>query len=204
MVTKSNLSNLGVVSKGGNVHLNRTKGESVFPILFLMFIFVPIIEIGLFIQVGGFLGFWPTIGLIILTAVVGASLVRSQGLQTLMSVQSRLQQGEMPAQQIVEGVMLAVAGVLLLTPGFMTDAFGMLVLLPAPRAIIAKRLMSKMVVNNISGGFQQGGFHRDNSTENPFGHSGFDRNSSNGNTFEGEFERKDDDRNNDDDRNKLN
>ena len=125
----------------------------MFPILLLLFIFVPIIEIGLFIQVGGFLGLWPTIALVLITAFVGASLVRSQGIQTLMSVQGRLQQGEMPAQQILEGVMLAVAGVLLLTPGFMTDALGMLVLLPAPRAMIAKKMMEKMVVTNMSGGF---------------------------------------------------
>jgi UPF0716 protein FxsA len=169
----------------------------VFPILLLLFIFVPIIEIGLFIQVGGFLGLWPTIGLVLLTAVVGASLVRSQGLQTLMSVQSKLQQGEMPAQQIVEGVMLAVSGVLLLTPGFMTDAMGMLVLLPAPRAAIAKYLMSKVVVKSVSGGFHQGGFHQGDFQQGPFdSHHDHQRD---GNTFEGEFERKDDD-----DRNKLN
>lgn len=76
------------------------------------------IEIALFIQVGGVLGVWPTIALVLLTAIVGASLVRSQGLQTLLTVQQRLAQGQLPAQQILEGVMLAVAGVLLLTPGF--------------------------------------------------------------------------------------
>jgi len=174
----------------------------VFPILLLLFIFVPIIEIGLFIQVGGFLGLWPTIALVLITAFVGASLVRSQGIQTLMSVQGRLQQGEMPAQQILEGVMLAVAGVLLLTPGFMTDALGMLVLLPAPRAMIAKKMMEKMVVTNMSGGFQaggQGGFG-----QSPFGQDPFNRDpsdqSKDGNTFEGEFEKKDDDN----DRNRLN
>ena len=173
----------------------------MFPILLLLFIFVPIIEIGLFIKVGGFLGFWPTIALVLITAFVGASLVRSQGLQTLMNVQSRLQQGELPAQQIVEGVMLAVAGVLLLTPGFMTDALGMLILLPAPRAAIAKYLMSKMVVRSVGGGFQggfgaQGGFEQDPFQRNPFHQS-----DEKGNTFEGEFERKDDDSN---DRNRLN
>ncbi|MBD1557419.1 membrane protein FxsA [Vibrio sp. S9_S30] len=171
----------------------------MFPILLLLFIAVPIIEIALFIQVGGFLGFWTTIGLVLLTAFVGATLVRSQGLQTLMSVQTRLQQGELPAQQIVEGVMLAVAGVLLLTPGFMTDALGMLVLLPAPRALIAKQLMSKVKIQNFGngGGFHaQGGFHQ----QNPFGQDPFQRgDSSQGNTFEGEYERKDDD-----DRNRLN
>lgn len=174
----------------------------MFPILLLLFIFVPIIEIGLFIQVGGFLGLWPTIALVLITAFVGASLVRSQGIQTLMSVQGRLQQGEMPAQQILEGVMLAVAGVLLLTPGFMTDALGMLVLLPAPRAMIAKKMMEKMVVKNMSGGFHAGGqagFGQGPFGQDPFNRDPFDQ-SKDGNTFEGEFEKKDDDN----DRNHLN
>ncbi|CAM3092255.1 FxsA family protein [Vibrio tubiashii] len=185
--------------KPWNTYTEPNKGGRVFPILLLLFIFVPIIEIGLFIQVGGFLGLWPTIGLVLITAFVGASLVRSQGLQTLMSVQNRLQQGELPAQQIFEGVMLAVAGVLLLTPGFMTDAFGMLVLLPAPRAVIAKYLMSKMVVKSVGGGFQ-GGFHGEQFGQNPFEQGPFHKgDSKQGSTFEGEFERKDDD-----DQNRLN
>lgn len=176
----------------------------MFPILLILFICVPIIEIGLFIQVGDILGLWPTIGLVLLTAFVGASLVRSQGLQTLMSVQNRLRHGELPAQQILEGVMLAVSGVLLLTPGFMTDALGMAVLLPAPRAMLAKYLMTKVVVQGMghSGFHAQGGFghgdpFRDNSPQdNPFSRD-------EGNTFEGEFERKDEDKT-DQDQNKLN
>ncbi|MFA0088516.1 FxsA family protein [Vibrio sp. 10N.261.51.F12] len=174
----------------------------MFPILLLLFICVPIIEIGLFIQVGGFLGLWPTIGLVLITAFVGATLVRSQGLQTLMSVQNRLQQGEMPAQQIVEGVMLAVSGVLLLTPGFMTDAMGMVVLIPGPRAMIAKYLMSKVAVNTMQSGFHQGGGPQGGFYSNdPFQRGPFDgsRQEKDDNTFEGEFERKDDN-----DRNKLN
>lgn len=99
-----------------------------------------------------------------------------------------------------EGVMLAVAGVLLLTPGFMTDALGMVVLLPAPRAAIAKYLMSKMVVKTMHGGGFQGGFSNQGPFEqDPFHRDPFDSRSDNGNTFEGEYERKDDD-----DRNKLN
>ncbi|MFG5011725.1 membrane protein FxsA [Vibrio cholerae] len=154
----------------------------MFPILLFLFIAVPVIEIALFIQVGGVLGVWPTIALVLLTAIVGASLVRSQGLQTLLTVQQRLAQGQLPAQQILEGVMLAVAGVLLLTPGFFTDILGMLVLLPAPRAYFAKQLMSRVVVGNIhssGAGFEQ---------PNPF----HDRANPNGTTYEGEFERKDD------------
>nr|WP_275666160.1 MULTISPECIES: FxsA family protein [unclassified Vibrio] len=160
-----------------------------------MFIFVPIIEIGLFISVGGYLGLWPTIALVLITAFAGASLVRSQGLQTLMSVQNRLQQGELPAQQILEGVMLAVSGVLLLTPGFMTDALGMLVLLPAPRAAMAKYLMSKMTVQSVGGGFQ-GGFGSGNFQQGPFDQDPFNHQPKDGNTFEGEYERKDGDDNN--------
>ncbi|AYC04187.1 membrane protein FxsA [Vibrio cholerae] len=154
----------------------------MFPILLFLFIAVPVIEIALFVQVGGVLGVWPTIALVLLTAIVGASLVRSQGLQTLLTVQQRLAQGQLPAQQILEGVMLAVAGVLLLTPGFFTDILGMLVLLPAPRAYFAKQLMSRVVVGNIhasGAGFEQ---------PNPF----HDRANPNGTTYEGEFERKDD------------
>ncbi|HGE6057807.1 TPA: FxsA family protein [Vibrio cholerae] len=154
----------------------------MFPILLFLFIAVPVIEIALFIQVGGVLGVWPTIALVLLTAIVGASLVRSQGLQTLLTAQQRLAQGQLPAQQILEGVMLAVAGVLLLTPGFFTDILGMLVLLPAPRAYFAKQLMSRVVVGNIhasGAGFEQ---------PNPF----HDRANPNGTTYEGEFERKDD------------
>ncbi|EGQ7979170.1 membrane protein FxsA [Vibrio cholerae] len=154
----------------------------MFPILLFLFIAVPVIEIALFIQVGGVLGVWPTIALVLLTAIVGASLVRSQGLQTLLTVQQRLAQGQLPAQQILEGVMLAVAGVLLLTPGFFTDILGMLVLLPAPCAYFAKQLMSRVVVGNIhasGAGFEQ---------PNPF----HDRANPNGTTYEGEFERKDD------------
>ncbi len=143
--------------------------------------------------------------LVLITAFVGASLVRSQGLQTLMSVQQRLQQGELPAQQIVEGVMLAVAGVLLLTPGFMTDAMGMTILLPGPRAVIAKYLMSRVKVNTMSsgGGFQQGGFYQQGPFEqDPFKRDPFSGNSQEGNTFDGEWERKDGD--DPDDKNRLN
>lgn len=157
----------------------------MFPILVILFICVPIIEIALFIQVGDLIGLWPTIAIVLLTAFVGASLVRSQGIQTLMSVQSRLQQGELPAQQITEGVMLAVSGVLLLTPGFMTDALGMLVLLPAPRAWLAKQLMQRVKVSSSAQFHSSSQFHGDN----PFNTSEHDQQ---GDVFEGEFEKKTD------------
>lgn len=158
----------------------------VFPILVILFICVPIIEIALFIQIGGWIGLWPTIAIVLFTAFVGASLVRSQGIQTLMTVQSRLQQGELPAQQIIEGIMLAVSGVLLLTPGFMTDALGLLVLLPAPRTWMAKQLMQRVKVNASSQYHSSSPFNNGYG-DNPFNNSEHDQQ---GDIFEGEFEKK--------------
>lgn len=174
----------------------------MFPVLLFLFIVVPIVEIALFVQVGGFFGLWPTLALVLVTAIVGASLVRSQGIATLMSVQSRLQKGELPAQQIVEGVMLAVSGVLLLTPGFMTDALGMLVLLPAPRAMLAKQLMSRVKVQGMASGsgFSAGfGGGQGFSGQGPFEHHDSDSSNqrpSDGDVFDGEFERKDENKDN--------
>lgn len=163
----------------------------MFSILLALFIIVPIIEISLFIQVGDVLGMWPTIAIVFITAVVGAQLVRSQGIATLLNVQSRLEKGEIPAQQLLEGVLLAVAGVLLLTPGFLTDFLGMTVLLPAPRAWIAKKLMTKVQVQTMGGGFQSSTFGQD-PFQDPFRGS---NNDAGGQTFEGEYQKKEEDPN---------
>nr|WP_269783372.1 FxsA family protein [Photobacterium phosphoreum] len=151
----------------------------------LLFIVVPMVEIGLFIQVGGLLGLWPTIAIVFLTAVIGASLVRSQGIATLISVQKKLQQGEVPTQEIIEGMLLAVAGVLLLTPGFMTDALGLVLLLPLSRAKVARLLMQKVTLKNSFNQFGGG-----------FAHHTHSKDAANGDVFDGEFERKDDHNNN--------
>ena len=155
----------------------------MFPILLTLFIAVPIIEISLFITVGGWLGAIPTIGLVIFTAFAGAALVRNQGLQTLQQVQLQLHQGELPAQAMVEGLLLAICGVLLLTPGFMTDALGLTVLLPQPRALLAQYLIEKFKMRMVSGQQSQS-FHFQQH---------FEDRSSNGTTIDGEFERKDKD-----------
>lgn len=123
--------------------------------LFVLFAVMPIIEIYILMTVGSALGAPTTIALVIITAAVGASLVRSQGLSTLMSVQQRMNRGEIPGQQIVEGMLLAIAGVLLVTPGFVTDFLGLLILTPATRAPIAKSLLKRMQVKQMG----QGGFH---------------------------------------------
>ena len=102
--------------------------------LFLFLVAVPIIEIALFIEVGGWLGLWPTIAIVILTAAIGTVLLRAQGLATLGELQRRLGAGEDPSATLAHGAMILVAGVLLLTPGFFTDAVGFALLTPPVRA----------------------------------------------------------------------
>ncbi|QIR13396.1 FxsA family protein [Shewanella aestuarii] len=164
----------------------------MFFILFLLFIIVPAMELSVLIQVGDALGVWPTIGLVFFTAIVGVSLVRSQGLNTLMSVQQKLARGEVPGQEIVEGMMLAVAGVLLLIPGFVTDFIGLLLLTPITRAPIAafmyKRMQMRVVANGSFG--QQGPFNQGPFNQSPFGQNPFENRDKDGNVFEGDFEHK--------------
>lgn len=100
-------------------------------IILLLFIGVPIAEIAVFIQAGEWLGLWPTLGLVVLTAVAGTGLLRVQGLQTLARVRASLDRGEMPVGEVFTGLCLLVAGALLLTPGFITDTVGLLLFVPA-------------------------------------------------------------------------
>jgi UPF0716 protein FxsA len=101
----------------------------------LAFIFVPIIEIAVLIQVGGLIGVWQTIALVVITAVVGAAMLRAQGLRTLQAAQESLNRNEMPVAELFDGACLLVAGILLLTPGFVTDAFGFLLFVPPVRRL---------------------------------------------------------------------
>lgn len=104
-------------------------------IFFILFIIVPVIEIYLFIKVGGLIGAGNTILIIIVTAIVGAAMLRSQGMQTLARIQQSLQQFQLPAMEMMEGVLIVIGGAFLLTPGFFTDSIGFLCLVPATRRI---------------------------------------------------------------------
>ena len=127
----------------------------MFRLLFIFFIIIPIIEITVLMQVGAVLGVWPTIAIVILTAWVGAKYVRQQGIATLNSVQTKMAQGQMPSDEIVTGLVLLVAGVLLVTPGFVTDFLGLSLLIPAVRQAIASSVKSHITTNNA----QQQSFH---------------------------------------------
>ena len=112
------------------------------------FIGIPLIEIYLFIQVGGAIGALPTVALVVITALVGVSLLRAQGLQTMAKFQQRVAQGEMPADTMLEGAALLFGGALLLTPGFLTDAIGFLCLLPVTRRPLVRWLISNFTRQN--------------------------------------------------------
>ena len=125
-------------------------------ILFLCFIVMPIIEMVVLIEVGSVIGVFNTILLVLLTAVIGATLLRQQGLKTLLQANQKMREGQMPVSEMGEGLMLAVAGALLLTPGFVTDTIGFLLLTPGIRQLMLKSVTDRLVkgVSSQSSSFQ--------------------------------------------------
>lgn len=108
--------------------------------LLFLFIFIPIIEIYVLIEAGRQIGIGATLALVILTGVAGAYLARSQGFQLLARIQSDLQQGRIPAEELFDGAMILAGGMVLLTPGFCTDLIGFLLLTPTTRSYIKRWL----------------------------------------------------------------
>jgi len=121
----------------------------MFRLLFVLFILIPILEIYLLIQVGGVIGALPTVLIVIATAAIGAFLLRLQSIATLQRVQTTLSQGEMPAIELMEAVILLVCGALLLTPGFFTDALGFLGLLPYTRRLFIFWLIKRIKIKGM-------------------------------------------------------
>lgn len=152
----------------------------MFAKLFFLFTTVSLLEIFVLIKVGGLLGAWPTVLLIIVTAFIGSALVRSQGLQVIAHLQQRIAKGEMPGLQLIEGLMLIIIGVLLVTPGFVTDLAGLLLLQPAIRSAIAKIILANISFSAITMPSNFSSQHSKNDIDH--------------NVIEGEFERKDDEK----------
>ncbi len=119
--------------------------------LIWIFFAIPVIEIALFIQVGGLIGLWPTLALVVLTAVIGSYLMRRQGARALMDVQRSFNELRDPTAPMAHGAMILLAGALLLTPGFFTDTIGFLLLVPGVRDWALKKLASRVQV--VRGGF---------------------------------------------------
>lgn len=139
--------------------------------LFIALIGVPLIEIALFIQVGGWIGLWPTILLVIVTAVAGAWMLRRQGLGTLRRLQGEIERGGDPSRSLAHGAMLLFAGALLLTPGFFTDVIGFTLLSPAARdrliAWVGPRLTARAVRVGPEAGFGRGPADRGRASADP-------------------------------------
>ena len=113
--------------------------------MLLLFIGVPIIELALLIELGRNIGFWWTIAIVILTAIVGTAVLQRQGLQTFARINQELNSGKPPIMPVVEGMFLLIAGTFLLTPGILTDSFGFLLLIPPIRHFIAKWCLKRFV-----------------------------------------------------------
>ncbi len=131
----------------------------------IVFIGVPIAEIATFIQVGDVIGLWPTLLTIVLTAVIGTAILRRQGLATLATAQSTLNEGQLPLESVVHAVFLLIAGVLLLTPGFLTDGVGFALLVPPVRLWLAHWLFEKI---RNSKSVHVEGFSNGRSSSSPF------------------------------------
>jgi UPF0716 protein FxsA len=112
--------------------------------LFLTFTLVPVIEIYLLIKVGGHIGAFKTVLLVIATGFAGAYLARLQGMQTMLRVRNSLEQGRMPAEELLDAVLIFAAGLVLLTPGFLTDAMGLLLLFPETRHYVKRYLKRRL------------------------------------------------------------
>ncbi len=111
--------------------------------LFLLFALVPVAEIYVLVSVGGVIGAIPTVALVLLTALAGAHLARLQGMSVMMRIRENLAQGFMPAEELLDGLLIFLAGMVLLTPGFLTDICGLLILLPFTRNIFKRWLRKK-------------------------------------------------------------
>ena len=129
-------------------------------LLLAMFIAIPIIEIGLFIEIGGWIGLWPTLGIVIVTAFAGTTLLRLQGLAVLQRAQQAMARNELPVQEVFDGLCLLIAGILLLTPGFFTDTFGFFLFVPPFRRFAASAIGRWLVrsgkISVSAGGFSGG------------------------------------------------
>lgn len=111
--------------------------------LLFLFIVVPFVEVVILIKLGREIGFWPTVAIQVATGFAGASLARLQGLQVWQKIQKSLAEGMMPAEELVDGLLILAAGLVLLTPGLLTDALGILLLIPWTRAWFKRYLRKK-------------------------------------------------------------
>ncbi|MEL6609835.1 MAG: FxsA family protein [Pseudomonadota bacterium] len=149
--------------------------------LLIAFIAVPLIEIALFIQVGGLIGLWPTLAIVLLTAFLGTYLVRSQGARAMGDLRGSFQDLRDPTEPLAHGAMILISAVLLLTPGFFTDAVGFGLLIPGIRAIVITAVRKRVKVARFEMGGAPSGGPGHHPRHNP-------RRNTQGDVIEGEFD----------------
>jgi UPF0716 protein FxsA len=120
------------------------QNKSLFGRLLVLFTVVPIVELALLVWLGGEIGFWPTVGLIAGTALLGSYLAHREGLSAYARFRARLAEGGLPGNELTDGIIILIAGALLLTPGVLTDVVGFLGLLPPTRAVIKRAVLSRV------------------------------------------------------------
>jgi UPF0716 protein FxsA len=128
-----------------------------------MLLAIPIVEIGVFIAIGDRIGIFYTLMMILVTAVLGSILLRIEGFRVLGRIREEMATGRMPAKELTSGVMIVIAGILLLTPGFVTDAIGFLLFLPPVRAAIHAFLRSRINIQTMGGSAGFSNFGEDHS-----------------------------------------
>ena len=154
------------------------------PVLFILFIIVPILEISVLIQVGGIIGGFNTLILVLLSAALGSYFVKREGVSALQSAQAKMAQNQLPAKELLNGALLILAGVMLITPGFLTDILGLSLVIPLTRKLYAAILVKKLSAHFVqANGQAQGGFHQSYQQQTP-------PSDHNGDVFEGEYSEK--------------
>jgi len=123
-------------------------------LLLVLFTVVPLVELYLLLWLGDLMGFWPTVGLVLLTGVIGATLAKLEGLRVLGQWQGALAEGRVPEAGVLDGLLVLVGGVLLVTPGVLTDVFGFTLLLPPTRKVVARFLRRR-----VERAIEQGSVH---------------------------------------------
>lgn len=111
--------------------------------LLALFIVVPLVELFLLIRLGDLIGFWPTVAVVVVTGMVGAALAKHEGLTVLREIQGELGEGRMPAGQLLDGLLILAAGLVLLTPGLITDTLGFVLLIPYTRGKVRDHLKGR-------------------------------------------------------------
>jgi UPF0716 protein FxsA len=116
----------------------------MFARLALLFITIPIAELAVLVWLGSRIGFWPTMGLVVITGVAGAALARTAGVRVIHEIRAEVAAGRMPVNHMLDGMLILVGGVMLLTPGILSDLFGIALLLPATRSVIRRIVQRKL------------------------------------------------------------